>query len=111
VKQVSSGDRLVDWFFNKVVTALNEDIEAIRIKNKLLDGQQELLGFLENDIIYLSKENCKNLNFMTKVLLHELLHSVFDDLSEEDVLKLENLLWKRLSKKQKEILKFYLPKF
>ena len=85
----------------------NEEIEEIRIK-KTLDRKGEVLGLLppDDDVIYLRQN--KNVNIMTKILVHEVLHFLHEDSPEREILRLEDLLWSKFSKKQKMLLKFYL---
>lgn len=108
MKRIATGDKLVDWFFKNVIRALNEGIEEIYIQDRVMDRGDDLCGLLKDDRIYLSSSRNKNPNDSAKVLLHEVIHFLFDDLTEDDVLFLEDELWARLSKQQKEILKFYI---
>lgn len=43
------------------------------------------------------------------VLLHEVLHGIYQEFSEQTIHVLERLIWNRLSEKQKEILRSFLP--
>lgn len=108
--RVASGDKLIDWFFNKVIQALNEDVE-VRIRRKVLSDGDDLCGLLDDDEIYLSESRHKNKEEMAKTLLHEVLHFIIPDLKEDDVLFLEDEVWKRLSSGQKTLLTLYITHF
>lgn len=108
MKNVATGDKLVDWFFKKVIEALNDDIDEIHLQEKVQDDGVDLCGLLKDEEIYLSTSRNKGPDALAKVLLHEVLHFLFEDLSEEEVLFLEDTLWDKLSGQQKEILKFYI---
>ncbi len=112
--------QLIDRIFKKVLQSLNEDIEGIYVKKFLREKIKTKVflddGWLKYDdndnlYIYLSARNHGNSRrAMAKTLLHEVLHFLYPKLREQSVLKLEDLVWKRLNEKQKAALIAYVPK-
>lgn len=113
-RQITSGDKLADWIFSRVVYALNYKIWGIYVKRILRErcGDKTFsdYGYLEDDVIYLSAGMHLNRTMMARTLLHEALHAVFGDVRERNIFSLEGIVWKRLSKEQIAILKSYIPR-
>ena len=113
---ITSGDKLTDWIFSRIISALNYKVENIYVKHVLCEyfhkNRIDLYGFVDDNIIYLSGAKTKHPNrgAMAKTLLHEALHVVFDKIRERDILRLEDLVWEKLSREQIKILKSYIPR-
>ncbi|OGY63639.1 MAG: hypothetical protein A3I89_00150 [Candidatus Harrisonbacteria bacterium RIFCSPLOWO2_02_FULL_41_11] len=118
----SADPRLINYFFQLIIKFLNNkrQIRCIHKVEKLLDPDTKgkphkrfLYGYLDKkDHIYISADPRKNFDKeeMSSTLLHEVIHVVMNQVGEEDVQCLEKLIWERFSKRQKAILKSYIPK-
>jgi|GEM_PF-5526000 len=69
---------------------------------------RKLLGYIKNGIIYVSNDQCQHEKL--KTFLHELAHAVFIYAPEKHIAKVEDFLWKKLSRKQKKYLEKWIPK-
>lgn len=113
---ITSRDKLADWIFSRVIFALNYEVENIYVKHILRErfrgSQIDLYGFVEDNVIYLSNAKTKHRNreAIAKTLLHEALHVVFEKIPERNILRLEDLVWEKLSREQIRILKSYIPR-
>lgn len=111
-KKITSGYKLVDRIFNKVIYTLNNKINSIYLRETL--GEKELCGVVDfsNYDIYLNAARVqhKNRNEIARTLLHEVLHFVYPEASEKITYRREKKIWNKLSKRQKGILKFYVPR-
>ena len=113
---ITRGDRLTDWVFSRVVQSLSYEVEGIYLKRFLKDKfrgrERDLCGFLDDGAIYLSKSKVvhRSRDEIARTLLHEAFHFVFDRVLERDILSLEDIVWERLSAKQRAILKFFVPR-
>ncbi len=113
---ITSGDKLVDWIFARIIHALNYKIEAIYLKRVLHEVRGgkgiEYYGYIDDDIIYLSAAKTKHSDrrAIAKTLLHEVMHYVFSGIHERNILRLEDLVWEKLSEEQIAILKSYVPR-
>lgn len=101
---------LANAVFKKIIWLLENEIRDIRkIKNLLAPDTKELLdGLLMNQVIYIRA----NLNKEEKIktLIHELAHYLFTESKENEIQKIEEILWVAFSKKQKSFLYKYVPK-
>ncbi len=115
-KRITSGDKVVDWIFSRVIYALNHKIEAILLKKDLQEKHRgktsNFYGYLDGDVISLNASKIFHLNreAIAKTLLHEAMHSAFCCIYERDIRRLEDLVWEKLSKDQRSLLKSYIPK-
>lgn len=113
---ITSGDKLTDWIFSRVIQELNYKIEATLLKKNLREKYCkktiELYGYIDNDVISLSasKSLHPDREAIAKTLLHEVLHNVFGSIYERNILSLEDLVWERLSREQIAMLKSYVPR-
>lgn len=113
---ITSGDKLVDWIFSRIIHSLNYKIEAIYLKRVLHERRGgkviEYYGYIDDDTIYLSAAKTKHENrrAIAKTLLHEVMHNVFCGIYERNILRLEDLVWEKLSEEQIAILKSYVPR-
>lgn len=115
-QRISSGNKRIDKFFEKIVNVLNSDeVEAIYLVKSLKDPDRKkeyLCGYLDEEgIIFLSKDKRKNRNKneIAQTLLHEVLHAIFPKDSEDIIYAKEEYYWSVFSNRQKEILRFYIP--
>ncbi len=113
-KEITSGSKLIDGFFIKVINALNYEVEGIFLVKSIREKPKGSLSglYTVHNEIYLSAAKCHHKDRMeiARTLLHEGLHVAFSDFSEEVIYALENDLWSRLHQKQKLILASYVPK-
>lgn len=114
---------LVDWFFACCVAFLDTGVANIRYKDFSKSKMPEecmLLGEIEidehsnRDTIYIDHYRGN----AVEILHHELMHGLFsfparydseDVMTEERIHAVSDTQWKLLTKKQKEILRSYLP--
>jgi len=126
-RRISSGDKKTDAFFKRLIDALNGDKTwniylVSSIKDKKYKGKRNYLfgvyddgddegGDFMNDI-FLARDRRlhKSKNEIAQTLLHEVLHIIFPKVHELKIRDLELFWWKRFSKKQRSILKSYIPK-
>lgn len=127
-KKITSGDRLVDWLFNRLIDVTNKRVSEVSCKKlmkrkpekigKLYYGKGELGGvFLDNEY---NKENEIEIEYRIskrtkgRVFMHELSHILFNKSIgiEKQIRQFENYLWPRLCEEQKQLLikKLYLLK-
>lgn len=115
------GDPLVDTLFEIIIGALKNKslIAGVRKvtslrdpdrKNTFLCGLMDYPDYWGHAYIYISADNRKNptQKHLAITLLHEVLHAVLPRVEENYILDLE-LLWHRFSKRQRTILKSYIP--
>jgi len=113
---ITSGDKLTDWIFSRVIHNLNYKIEATLLKKNLREKHCkktiELYGYIDSDVISLSaaKSLHPDREAIAKTLLHEVLHNVFCPIYERNIRRLEDLIWEKLSREQIAILKSYVPR-
>lgn len=117
---ISCGDPLCDLIFKEFLTTLNKskgDVIKIRLKKKLYDPadkfKKALIGLYipEENLIYInpSKYIHRSRIMIVKTLIHELSHIIFFPTSEKRIRSIEEILWKKFNKNQKNILKSYIP--
>lgn len=118
-QRISSGNKKTDILFKRIIDTLNSDeIEAVHLVKSLRDPDRRskrkyLCGYIDGEgIIFLSKDKRKNrdIDEIAQTLLHEVLHAIFPENSENMIYDKEKHYWLSFSEKQKEILKFYIPK-
>lgn len=122
-RRISSGDKLVDWFFMELIRTLNRPgthIYLIKsIKDRSRGKQRGLLGLcVPSGSIYYSElfvadswagiRRSKDKKGST--LLHECAHALLPGVRNRSIERLEKLLWSRLNPRQKNIVKSYLPR-
>ena len=118
----SSGDKLVNWHFQQIISFLKNKKTHVYILESLRDPnnrQLVLYGFIDfcsdkTRRIYLNNAKIchRDRNEMTKTLIHEVIHGLTDvnGVSEINVCILENILWERFTKEQKRMIASHLPK-
>ncbi len=114
-KRISPGEeRLVYRLFERVIQWLNgiekrdDPLEIIFIR--LISGKGANQGYIEYDGEKFRVFINKSATEPAKILLHEVFHELFPDTDGYAIYSLERLIWNRLSDKQKEILRSFLPK-
>lgn len=113
---ITSGDKLTDWIFSRIIHALNHKIEAIYLKEFLREKYRgkatEFCGYIDDGVIFLSASGKwhRDRRAIAKTLLHEVMHNIFCCVHERNILRLEDLVWEKLSDKQIDILKSYVPR-
>lgn len=117
MQYITSGDRLVDWIFNRFIEIANK--APIRKKKRLLDPDDPrkktaLSGLVtkQNDIYLNSaKIRHKNKDELLKTFIHELAHILFfPKIKHRYIYSITTILLLKFSDKQKRILKSYIPK-
>lgn len=111
IEEAEKDPKRVDNLFSLFLHFLkNGDVEIRRIKDlKNPDDGEKISGLLWNKKIYI--EHALDRKELIKTLIHELTHYFFDnpDIEENLVIKMEEFLWEKLSKKQKDELWEYMP--
>lgn len=87
--------------FNKMIEVLDGNSYRIVLRKKL--KSRGLINF-EKENIYIASDSRKRLDIM----IHELVHAIYDDLNEFEVDAIEEKCVKTLNKKQKQKLEGYL---
>lgn len=111
-KRMSSGEeRLVYWLFeriNKWLDGTERDgpLEIV-FKELPISYQGEVRHIDGKIVIYV--DDGKHAK-AAQNLLHEVLHEILPSARGRAIYSLERLIWNRLSEKQKEILRSFLPK-
>lgn len=111
MKRMSSGEeRLVYWLFeriNKWLDGTERDSPLEIVFRKLPSLWQGELRHIDGKIvIYIDDEKYAE---PAQILLHEVLHKIFPKARGRVIYSFERLIWNRLSEKQKEILRSFLP--
>lgn len=120
-KRMSSGEeRLVYWLFERVIEWLNgrerdDDLTIIYFgsrRDKFRNTRLRNRGYFfphptdaDEMRIYIHR----SADQPERVLLHEALHYIYPEVNGYAIYSLERLIWNRLSEKQKEILRSFLP--
>ena len=103
---------LVDSIFTEFRHLLKYHVLKIRLVENLHDPEDglPLAGFVSKGRrhIYLDKDQCEHEKI--KTLIHELAHILLPSVAEKDIQKIEELLWQKFSRKQKEFLEKRIPK-
>jgi len=109
IAAITSGDALVDWFWRAMIFSLNEEVEEIKWVHHLRGGGFDGIWSPDERIISLNDDLFSDEKL--KTFIHEVCHVFLDitDLEEKLNWDLEEILWKKLSRKQKEILLLYIP--
>lgn len=68
-----------------------------------------VISFHKDGTATICVDSSDNTAAKTKTLVHELLHYIFHNEEERQIVKLENLLWDKLSQRQKNHLKKWIP--
>ncbi len=112
---LKSGDDYVDWTFKQFLEILNNDYVYIYKVKKLRDpdNRHKLLhGFYNEgdteDEIYLAPSKKPKYPVVT-ILIHELAHALFGPPREKAILRVEEILSKKFTDNQKEILASFIP--
>jgi len=102
---------LVNCIFEEFRCILRCFIYEVRLEENLRDEKgKRLAGRLSagRRIIYIDNDQCEHEKI--KTLIHELAHFLFGSAPEKLIIKIEELLWRRFSRKQKRSLEKWLPK-
>lgn len=120
-KEIQPGEqRLVNWMFCRVIEWLNgsereDDLTIFYFgskKDKFFKPNLSNGGYFYPHIDYADEMRIYIHKLAIQpelVLLHEVLHGIYPEISGRAVYALERLIWNRLSEKQKEILRSFLP--
>lgn len=119
-----SGDELTDWIFGELIITLQKKTVKVIRKRRLFDPtdpprkRRAIRGltiwktnlgdrFLE---IYINPAQHKNREEETQTLLHEAGHATFGK-REVSTKRLENILTKKITLRQRKFLKSFLPRY
>lgn len=118
-----SGNPLVDWMFRRLVYFLKRRVDEIKKSKKLRnpnDRRRIMYGYLEVDrefshrlaraVIFLRKSDDDTHDDLGQYLVHELSHFICPLVGEEDIYRLEKILWQLFTLEQKKIIRSYIPK-
>lgn len=122
-RKLSSGDWLVNWFFQRFIQILKSEEWQIQMKPNLRsegEPQSEVLcGMTDfaNNIIYLnpSRREHPTSDDLAKTLVHELAHILFNSsedarfVSHPNIYQIEKI-WDRFSKNQRKAFLSFVPK-
>lgn len=119
-----SGDTIIDWLFRQFVTVLKSERVRIARKKRLVNPddphRQVIRGLMDPDIhpsgdwvqilINPAKNTHRCRDEEVETLIHELVHVIMPLAGERQVLCVETILSKRLSRRQRDCLKAFLPR-
>lgn len=123
-RRISSGNKRADKFFKRVINILNSDKvwniflrKRIKSRNYARKKYEYICGAVDRDddetyeiVLASDRRLHKSRVEIAKTLLHEVLHILYPQKREPEILELEYYWWEKFSKKQRLILKFYVPK-
>lgn len=120
-KNLTSGDRLVDWLFNRLIDMADKKVGELRFGKiagktiKKVGKHYEASGDLGRTHLFLGYPDMKSdieieyrMSERSKgrIFMHELIHILFKQNigREQYIRQLENYLWPRLCEEQKQVL-------
>lgn len=120
--RIASGDKIVDWLFQRITQILRRkgtNIELVRTLTETDRGRRKTLyGILhygsnpyENEVLINGTHGMNRRSEGRGItLLHEAVHILMRTVGEKRVLNLEPLLWERLSPEQRHTIISFVPR-
>lgn len=112
----AGGDEVVDWLFNQVIYFLKRKSTIYKVKDLRDpdDRRHRLSGYIissgNRHKIWIDGQLC--IHGKQRTIFHEGLHTFLPSVEggKRGILTLEKILWPKLNRKQKELLKSFIPK-